>query len=740
MKSHNQFNASITVLLSLISFLILACITTTLESTRINSAKNYAYGILHTASSSVLAHFNRSLYDRYHIFGLDAGFGTSFFQQDKLEQLLLEPLTNMISPLNGKPNFGIFPSNSFLIWNFKQPSCSISDIKTLFDFDGELFAQEAIDYMKFKEVSNLGESLLPFLQQWKETETTVDLLEEKIKTEEQFIEIDKDLLELFKRIDGIQFDGGSFDFSTPFLKQIVLEEPTPFNVGIQNPELFSKISPFYYNISAEIDNLIENESTKEERKQWNEYRENFTVELQNLSEDTLTFISSIQGKQKKLLPSVQSFEKQLEEKGEFIEPSLQEELNSSLNDMKAYSGIYSNNKQFPYNFSLMQETLEHNKKVLSKALSYDASLLLSDNREISKKILQELKQIYEEYSYEHLFFDYSKWKLPAEKNSLWETIQNLFSSGILELVIENTDTLSEAILNDTSLPSQGKDLKKKNCSSDFLTSKEEELLPSLFDSASFSFSKDLLSDLGKEFLFLEYLKEHFSNYTKTQRNFNQILQYELEYILEGNNKDKENIASIALQLFLLRALFNMVFTISNSTMVSKATAIATLLVGFTGLPFLIQLVKYLILVLWSMEQALVETAALFLGKKVSFFPSKSSFCVDLSELLTMNKYKIIEKAKNYTAFTKTIDYSTYLFLFLFLQDPIEQRFFSLDLIQENLKEIDKTEYLLQNFIFGFCTDVSLELPVMFINLSFLTGQKIKSIKGYGYSLKHSVSY
>ena len=79
------------------------------------------------------------------------------------------------------------------------------------------------------------------------------------------------------------------------------------------------------------------------------------------------------------------------------------------------------------------------------------------------------------------------------------------------------------------------------------------------------------------------------------------LNYEREYLIFGDKSDKSNLLSMVLRLVAIRTLFCLVMILKQPDRVAKLDGLAAGTVGFTGMPVLGAVVKYSILLLWSVE-------------------------------------------------------------------------------------------------------------------------------------------
>ena len=119
-------------------------------------------------------------------------------------------------------------------------------------------------------------------------------------------------------------------------------------------------------------------------------------------------------------------------------------------------------------------------------------------------------------------------------------------------------------------------------------------------------------ELTERVLFLSYLGEHFSSYADTQKMIGEaesVLAYEQEYILCGNTKDAINLYEVIGKLLAVRIIFNLIHVLSDAEKCTGAGEVALGLLGVTGLPVLVSILKYFLLFIWAAEAALAVLTA-----------------------------------------------------------------------------------------------------------------------------------
>lgn len=141
--------------------------------------------------------------------------------------------------------------------------------------------------------------------------------------------------------------------------------------------------------------------------------------------------------------------------------------------------------------------------------------------------------------------------------------------------------------------------------------------------------EDVVTDKAEYCLMLLYaaanLKSYLDQYIKPEDeheipNSNENLIYELEYVCSGKETDEENLSNTVKRIYIMRTSVHFLADLMDPSRVATAESIAIMLVGFTGLPFLIPLVKYGIIVCWSLLEAINDCKLLLSGKRIPIIP------------------------------------------------------------------------------------------------------------------------
>ena len=169
--------------------------------------------------------------------------------------------------------------------------------------------------------------------------------------------------------------------------------------------------------------------------------------------------------------------------------------------------------------------------------------------------------------------------------------------------------------------------------------------------------KEEKTDLVEKGLLILYAKAHFKNFlSKTKEDDKkEALKYGLEYLIAGKESDEANLSSVANRIFGLRTIVWYGYFLTRKDKMAEAEAIAAAIASVLALPAAIEIIKYGIVMGWSMDEARKEVKSLLKGDDIPLLPGKSegvklkyqsfldSFLVIASGKLPIRMVKLIEQ-------------------------------------------------------------------------------------------------
>ena len=210
-----------------------------------------------------------------------------------------------------------------------------------------------------------------------------------------------------------------------------------------------------------------------------------------------------------------------------------------------------------------------------------------------------------------------------EKEGFLEQVGNMAGKGMLELVLPEGTVVSGTDLRLSGTPSvqrktDGGGLKEKDRDGDsqstgFLTGARTLIQRLIIGEYDIRFFKGFKKEMQKgEF-------------------------YELEYIIHGKKKDKDNLSGVAARLVAFREGLNLIHILSDSEKRQEARSLALTIVGGTGILPLVSVVAFFIMAVWALGEALLDVRCLLEGKKVPVFKTVSDWKLDMAGPLEMGR-------------------------------------------------------------------------------------------------------
>lgn len=187
-------------------------------------------------------------------------------------------------------------------------------------------------------------------------------------------------------------------------------------------------------------------------------------------------------------------------------------------------------------------------------------------------------------------------------------------------------------------------------------------------------------------LFNEYLLTNFSAAASQENsevtdNSGSTLAYEIEYILEGQDSDKENLEAVLLKIFFIRMALNYLYLMGDSAKKAEVTALAVAVTTVLLIPEMAEVLEQLILLAWAAGESVVDLRTLLAGNRVALVKSSENWQLSLSSLLTLGSGSEQICGEDTPG---GISYKDYLRIFLFLKDTDEITMRTLDRVEENL--------------------------------------------------------
>lgn len=430
-------------------------------------------------------------------------------------------------------------------------------------------------------------------------------------------------------------------------------------------------------------------------------------------------VDVLENKQRAAKASALAYELFLKEKETTLSSKLYEVFQKELESLKLYLGMAEQG----YVPAVMKQSLKENQELLMRL-----SLSRFEDKKL-KTMLWEVERFTEEivsYTLEGLWFSYGDVRAGKESGEhIKEALQQLLSTNVCELAGISEEELSGSKLSRMGLPSASLERQPFYGSLSQCISQ----ITDKFSESGVAGICSMMMGAAEDALALElYFLEFFSNY-QSQREHTK-LAYEREYILFGKESDAGNLTQMILSLVAFRSLFTMTALLQNTEKMTQLSTIAQTAASAVGIPLLSMIIKYSLLLLWSVEEAFVETAALLKGKRIPFFLAEGT--ISVTELFRFGRGLVTAKAKGIADSVVGTAYSDYLLLFSLLESKTKKCYFAMDLIQENIRLRYRDSFRIRNVVTALSFETDAKLTKTWFPEYFLKAFRIQKRQEVSY--------
>lgn len=347
----------------------------------------------------------------------------------------------------------------------------------------------------------------------------------------------------------------------------------------------------------------------------------------------------------KLKDSLKTEEARLLEQKENVSQASYEQMAAELENLEEYTREEGSRRKAAEE---TKDILEEYAEGLIEAKGWEGGGASEELKEVIKKGSEAL-EIFEESS-----------RGKRQKSELLEMVKSWKDHGILGLVLENAENISDRKMLEESIPSE--------------TVREAGETVSA-------------SEKGAAVL---YAVNHFGHYGEEKEN--SVLAYEVEYILGGMESDKENLTKVVERLLAVRSGMNFLYLLSDSEKQAEAELAATALVGFTGIYPLVKIMKGILLGAWAFAEAVSDVRILYKGGQVPLIKTERDWKLSLEGAADAASYETETKEE------KGIwNYEGYLCILLLMGSTENLCFRMMDLIEINLRKKD-SGFFMENCI------------------------------------------
>ncbi len=140
-------------------------------------------------------------------------------------------------------------------------------------------------------------------------------------------------------------------------------------------------------------------------------------------------------------------------------------------------------------------------------------------------------------------------------------------------------------------------------------------------------------NLAEDIMFQNYIMEKSGRYTKIKPN--SVLQYQIEYIINGSGYDDENLLAVLKKILAIREFYNFSYLCGCGSKKAQVEALVLAISVLMLNPNLEEPLKWLALLAWSYAESIADIRGLLSGKHIPLVKSDSSWSTGLEGALGM---------------------------------------------------------------------------------------------------------
>lgn len=600
-KEPVRADAHVTVFISMVMMCIFALFCVLVESARTAGARWYLQTVVDSALDSVFGQYHEQLWDAYRL----------LFAEYEDEEEMVQDVEKFLTPYLEKP--GWYP--------LALQSLEAETWRTVTDDNGTYLEQEILDYMRY------GVWKLDF------EEKTVEELWDNAREAEavqaigtRYRQHAKEALKLEKALEAIS--------------ESLKRQEEKKQAGLQ--QLSGYNGPGFRHVAGEL--------VRELRRMPGlvaEYERQADRLAANLQESRLVF-----GEES--ADCTEQVQSQLDEEIRQYESYVDA-------DGKRRQEIVALSAQSQEQITLVEDTIEEAKEVEEIIEEWEED---EDDEEDDGPDLAALWAPVRRH-FGHLQIhklSFSHGVKDKETEGLLGQVEQLYRSGMLELVVPEGMTVSKGLLS----------------SVEELPTRSEIMTP---QARGISLPDHLMLD--------EYCGRFFRCFRTNAQGEETVqmgvegeggLSYELEYLLAGEENDEANLTSTVQRLLAVREGLNLLHIMSDSQKRAQARNVAMAITGIAGISPLLLLTTFFVMSVWALGESLMDVRGLLAGKRVMLLKAASDWTMEIENLLTMGKEGTVGTGGGERGFS----YLTWLKLLLLREEIVTQEYRMMDMIQMNL--------------------------------------------------------
>lgn len=213
----------------------------------------------------------------------------------------------------------------------------------------------------------------------------------------------------------------------------------------------------------------------------------------------------------------------------------------------------------------------------------------------------------------------------------------------------------------------------------------------------------------EELWFVKYLETHMGSYR--QISSNHALDYEWEYILNGESSDRDNLKETVKSLIMIREIANMGYLIQDQQKCIEAEELAVALMGWSMNPPVVAATKWGILAAWAYSESILDVRALLEGRRIAWIKNAEQWTTGINQTgEAVDGFAMAKDCEN------GWDYLKYLQFLICMKKDSAVNYRSMDIIEVNTNAMYEKSIQMDHMMTGCESRVSYEAEPLFWNM------------------------
>lgn len=492
-------------------------------------------------------------------------------------------------------------------------------------------------------------------------------------------------------IDGVKCKDSGIDFSnvkvkSSFIKQFHTGNFTSEALGITNMNVYEAVEDKTMDAISLIEqlyNAVDDKKSNDEENYAGTLLDEATQNLK-LTEKAIKVIDDIYSQKNEINVNVSELETEFAQYVTLLDDSVLEGINEEVDILKNYDREISDEI---CDIDRINDILKSNERSITKLINEINNIKYCTDKDDKLEHIDGIREIAEEITVDGMIFQYEKFEASEDETGIIDELTAFFEDGVVSLVIPENETISKKNRYDV-----------RQLTSDVIDTEETD---------DWQEESTVLNTTAKKIIYTEYIMDNFSSFT--DKNNEEIMNYQVEYILYGNKTDKNNLKSTVTEIAGIRSGINMIYLFTDSEKKQAAYTMAAGLVGFSGIEALVRLTQFAIMYVWSYAEGIADVKTLLSGGKVPITKNKTTWQTSIDNLFA----KEINKNPNSQ---KGMGYEDYLRFLLFAADDGEKAARTMDNVEMYMVNRGDNDFRLYNYMYGL--EISTSYSIEGINKKY----------------------